>query len=341
MKENKDFKNFIAATSQLGEDFLLTQGAGGNTSFKSGEYLFIKASGLKLKDAGRKNIFVKVNFKKIVENINLKKSNPMDNTWDLSKKLKPSIETTMHSIMPQKYVFHLHCLNTISLVVQKNFKEELNKKFKNLNFSVIDYAMPGEPLTKTILDNFERFSPDVLFLSNHGLVVGSNNLHDALMKIDYISKVINKNESKKINFKSNQLIKYSSNSLYRPIKSNEANIIAYSNEFIKFATSGVLFPDQALFLGPKIFVVKNKNDFKEMQIKFNLNKPLPILIVPNQGILVPRNISNESEELVLALSIIISKLPKKAKLNYLNKYQVNEIVNSSAEKYRLLINNSK
>ena len=78
-----------------------------------------------------------------------------------------------------------------------------------------------------------------------------------------------------------------------------------------------------------------------MQIKFNLNKPLPILIVPNQGILVPRNISNESEELVLALSIIISKLPKKAKLNYLNKYQVNEIVNSSAEKYRLLINNSK
>ncbi len=67
------FKNFIFTSMQLGNDFLLTQGSGGITSFKGGDHLYIKDSGLKLKDVGRENIFAKVNFKKNFENIYFKK----------------------------------------------------------------------------------------------------------------------------------------------------------------------------------------------------------------------------------------------------------------------------
>ena len=40
MIRNKDFKNFLTASRKLGENFYLTQGAGGNTSFKDGDYLY-------------------------------------------------------------------------------------------------------------------------------------------------------------------------------------------------------------------------------------------------------------------------------------------------------------
>ena len=117
--------------------------------------------------------------------------------------------------------------------------------------------------------------------------------------------------------------------------------MASQDEYIKYATSGVLFPDQALFIGPKIIVVENKKDVEEIERRYLLEKNLPLLIIPYSGILVPKNISNESEELVLALSIIIAKLGKGALINYLKESQVDQIINSNAEKYRLSINNSK
>ncbi|TIP96878.1 MAG: class II aldolase, partial [Mesorhizobium sp.] len=35
-----------------------------------------------------------------------------------ARKLRPSIETTVHALMRQRVVVHVHCVNTISLAVQ-------------------------------------------------------------------------------------------------------------------------------------------------------------------------------------------------------------------------------
>ena len=72
--------------------------------------------------------------------------------------------------------------------------------------------------------------------------------------------------------------------------------------------------------------------------KCKINEPLPIVIVPKSGVLVPRNISAQSEELVLALSIIISKIPEGTKVNFLRKKDINNLIMSNEEKYRIKIN---
>ncbi len=53
-----DFRTLSAA---LGQDPLQVQGPGGNTSIKSGDIMWIKASGTDLADAEHEDIFVAVN----------------------------------------------------------------------------------------------------------------------------------------------------------------------------------------------------------------------------------------------------------------------------------------
>ena len=52
-------------SKKIGDDLDLIQGAGGNTSEKIGDELWVKASGCWLSDALKKNIFISVNYKNI------------------------------------------------------------------------------------------------------------------------------------------------------------------------------------------------------------------------------------------------------------------------------------
>ena len=69
-----------------------------------------------------------------------------------------------------------------------------------------------------------------------------------------------------------------------------------------------------------------------------LNNYPKIIIIPNSGILVSNNISHSAEEIVFALTIIVSNIPRKSKINFLNKKNVNELVNWDSEIYRLNLN---
>ena len=81
--------SFLSASEEIGRDFNLIQGAGGNTSYKEGDSIFIKASGYKLRDSLDKDIFVEVNLKKLTKRIKDNIKDPLDGTWDKSKGKRP------------------------------------------------------------------------------------------------------------------------------------------------------------------------------------------------------------------------------------------------------------
>ena len=58
--------NLVNLSQRLGDDELVIQGSGGNTSLKVRDYLIIKASGKKLSLAKKENIFVTVDLKNIL-----------------------------------------------------------------------------------------------------------------------------------------------------------------------------------------------------------------------------------------------------------------------------------
>ena len=328
---------FLDASTLIGENINFVQGAGGNTSYKEGDNLYIKASGHKLKDSNKKNIFVEVNISKTLNQLN--KANPIKGAWDESKFLRPSIETTMHMIMPQKYVFHIHCLNTISWVVQKNFEKRFIDLFSDQNFQVIKYVKPGINLTKEIKKqiNHNNF-PEILFLSNHGLVIGSNTLSEVLYKTNLVSdrlKAQINNKSKADLFKLKKICK---NTPYKPSRFNAAHNIAFDPRYIDIAISGSMYPDHVVFLGTKTLTAESNEEILKIS-KANYLMKLPLIIVPNCGIIIPRDTSHEAEEMVLALSLIIEKIPKDRVINYLTNEEEAELVNWKEEHYRMKLNN--
>ena len=66
----EELKILSDLSEYLGKNLDLIQGAGGNTSVKVNEALWLKASGYWLSDAKQKNIFVPVNYKGIIDRLN-------------------------------------------------------------------------------------------------------------------------------------------------------------------------------------------------------------------------------------------------------------------------------
>ena len=81
-------------SEDLGKNLDLIQGAGGNTSVKVDEALWVKASGSWLSEANEKNIFIPVNYKGVIKRLENGNSDPVTeeviNTHK-TKTLRPSI----------------------------------------------------------------------------------------------------------------------------------------------------------------------------------------------------------------------------------------------------------
>ena len=110
-------------SARIGADPLLVQGAGGNTSVKHGEIMWIKASGKWLSEAAREDMFVPVHFKPLLAALreghpDAERAQKFIAGGHDANGLRPSIETSVHALLPQKIVAHVHCVSTIALAPQ-------------------------------------------------------------------------------------------------------------------------------------------------------------------------------------------------------------------------------
>ena len=98
-----------------------------------------------------------------------------------------------------------------------------------------------------------------------------------------------------------------------------------------------MYPDHVVFLPSGTFLIKDSKDIDKILNNIKSNHKRPILLIQNHGVLVPKDISEVSEEMVLALSDIIARIPGGRDICYLTKSEEDELLNWDAEKYRLRI----
>jgi rhamnose utilization protein RhaD (predicted bifunctional aldolase and dehydrogenase) len=216
-------------------DFLL--GGGGNTSFKDEKYIFIKASGFELASI-EEDGFVKLD-RNLLESI-FEKEYPAD--IDLRERLvlkdlmdsrvrgetsRPSIESLLHAILPYKYVIHTHPAIVNGLTCSKNGRNLAEKLF-NSRCIWIPYTTPGYLLAKLAkaelseYKNKHKLLPDIIFLENHGLVVGAENLDDIKKIHNFIIKTLKKQITLEPDFSPIQVSKEKIEKVYGRIKSYPA-----------------------------------------------------------------------------------------------------------------------
>ena len=172
-QKNSKLLSLRLLSAQIGADSLLVQGPGGNTSIKLDKVLWVKASGKNLIAANSEEIFIPINYKSVRQKLSEGVSDPLNGQTIgslTSSTLRPSIETSLHAIMTDPIVVHVHCVNTIGWAVTRNAKTALAKVLTGEKWGWIPYRRPGLPLAQEIVKrNLE--SAQTLILGNHGLVV--------------------------------------------------------------------------------------------------------------------------------------------------------------------------
>jgi NAD(P)-dependent dehydrogenase (short-subunit alcohol dehydrogenase family)/rhamnose utilization protein RhaD (predicted bifunctional aldolase and dehydrogenase) len=183
----------ITAISNLyGRDSHFVLAGGGNTSYKTDSVLYVKPSGVTLADIEESN-FVKLdreavrevfavddNLPAVVREATVKKI--MANAVCFDSNGRPSVEAPLHEIIPTKYVVHLHPAAVNGMSCGINGPELCKTLFPDALW--IDYIDPGFILAKTVANKIAEYKnsngsePRVIFLQNHGVFVGGDNVDE-------------------------------------------------------------------------------------------------------------------------------------------------------------------
>ncbi|NCO36369.1 MAG: hypothetical protein AUJ92_22270 [Armatimonadetes bacterium CG2_30_59_28] len=170
-------------------DFVIA--GGGNTSVKVGDRLLIKASGIPLAGITRDG-FVELDRRKVratlttdyskdlIEREAQVKSDLLAARVAPEKGTRPSVEAALHELMEYSYVVHVHATIVNGMTCGENGRRVARELFGD-DALWIDYCNPGYALAMNAVAAIENYlaghqgkCPKVLFLENHGVVVGAD-----------------------------------------------------------------------------------------------------------------------------------------------------------------------
>lgn len=336
----EDFDRLLALSARVGADPALVQGAGGNTSLKDDGVLWIKASGTWLRDSLSSDIMVPVGLSPLLAAIE-RDDQAAEKAQDfvVSERnpggLRPSIETTVHALMPRRIVVHVHCINTIALAVRGDAEAVLGERLGGLNWLFIPYVRPGLPLARAIR---ERIHPgtDVLILGNHGLVVAGDTVAEAEALLAQVSGLLSSPAREAPPPDIAGLKEAAEGSIYRLPSEPAAHRAASDAINCRIAEGGSLYPDHVIFLGAGSVVAGPDEDaagIAERVTAAGLPAPVSILF-PQRGVLIRDNATEGAEALARCLGDVTPLIDDHAPLHYLNEAENSELLNWDAEQYR-------
>lgn len=329
-----------ALSTSIGNDPHLTQAAGGNTSLKLGDTLWIKASGTWLKDAATDDIMVPVAMTPLLSAVEARDpAADRPQAFAIAalnpRKLRPSIETTVHALMPQRVVLHVHCVHTISLAVQADCEAQIAGRLRGLRWVFIPYFRPGLPLAQGIA---ERLRPgvDVLILGNHGLVVAGETVADAELLLKRVTTLLARPGRATAEPDINALRQLAGDSGYGLPADIEAHAVAIDPESCRMAGAGSLYPDHVIFLGQGSVVARpGENATRAIE---RCGAPPMAILFPGMGVLMRGDASAGAHAMQRCLADVTARVDVTAQLNYLTAAENDALVNWDAEQYRQKLN---
>ena len=186
----ENLKELISLSHKYGADPDYVLAGGGNTSWKSNEIMAVKASGTELGTITEDG-FVSLSMDKLrtirvtkyPDNREEREERALEDLMNSrlsGQKGRPSVESLLHAIIPDKYVVHTHPAIVNGLTCSLAGKEKAEKLFPD-NCIWIPLVDPGYILAKTIddvmavwMENHNGNLPDYIFLANHGVFLWGN-----------------------------------------------------------------------------------------------------------------------------------------------------------------------
>ncbi|MFD2651424.1 class II aldolase/adducin family protein [Brucella rhizosphaerae] len=316
-----EFDALVRLSAKVGQDPLLVQAAGGNTSLKIGDVMWIKASGTNLGDALERNIFVPTAWRDIARS--LKDGSPEADqpaTFLLGDGgLRPSIETCLHAVFDAAVVVHVHCVSTIALAVLLDGERRIKEHLSGIEWVWVPYRRPGAELGRMLIE--KRTKQNVAVLGNHGLLVAADSVADAetlLEEICYKLELVANSGA--------EIPPAPAPDGYTPLKRDHVLSRAMAvSRLRETALHGNMYPDHIIFCGPTIGRAEKPSG--------------EILIIDHEGRVSIRTDANAgAEALAGCLGNVLLRLPEDSQVSYLTIENVASLLNWDAEIYRQSLN---
>jgi len=184
----------VHLSNLVGRDLRLVQPGGGNTSIKltlagdggrTVDALAVKGSGTDLRTIGRRGF----TWLSLARLSTLRQADSMSDaemmrfmeSCRLAEGPAPSVETPLHSLLPQRVIVHTHDIATMSLTnVPDGTAQRLIIELFEGRIVYVPYARPGFPLARAVSCMLDRIPPDAfgLALAHHGLVVWGDSVQE-------------------------------------------------------------------------------------------------------------------------------------------------------------------
>ena len=325
----------IAWSARIGADPLLVQGGGGNTSVKQDGTLWVKASGTWLAQARERDIFVPLPLDEARAALGHADGESRLARLGAAHALRPSIETSLHALLPHPVVAHVHSVNTIAWAVRADAHVRLSALLQGLNWAWVPYRRPGYPLTQAVREALSERDADVLVLANHGLVVGAPDCAAAEALLGEVERRLALTERAS-----------AAPDLARLRAGNDLNwelpqdprVHALATDAVALAVArdGALYPDHAVFLGARAAVLDGADALSDAFARCVAAGGVApaFALLPGAGVLVAPGLSAGAQAMLLCLALVALRLRGDEDLVYLGDEDVAALVDWEAEAYR-------
>jgi rhamnose utilization protein RhaD (predicted bifunctional aldolase and dehydrogenase) len=252
--------------------------------------------------------------------------------------LRPSVETAVHAVIPQRVVIHVHSVRTIAWAARTQGLEKIGTLLNQFNWSWIPYTHPGIPLAIRIRQEAAK-RPEVLILENHGLVVAAEDFAPAERLLQAVEDSLDCPIREASGADLARLEGLTKDGDWEPAADGEVHSLALLSKSWEIAAAGTMFPDQCVYLGPGAAILQPQDTLSAAAERYRQAYDFePVfLIVPGAGVVTRRDIKRAARELLVCLKRVIERIPEDAQATYLPASQVARLMNWDAEKYRIAL----
>ena len=318
--QHSEVEALAGLSARLGHNPLLVQAGTGNTSIKIDGMLWIKASGKWLARANIEPIFTCLDL------LDVRRS--FEQGCDVGDSgdgfgpdhLRPSIETTMHAVLPHRVVVHVHSVNTIAWAVREDAPKSLSDRLGGLDWQWIPYVPSGLPLAQSIQRATAlRPHSSVFVLGNHGLVIGADSCEAAEWVLAEVERrlAVDPRPSPKHDSAMTSIIPGSSG--WRFPDDDGVHALAADHISRRILSHGILYPCQAIFLGkapPPVYHAANGSNGIR-RVNGELDSHSAFMIVENRGVMVRANLAQAASEILTGLVHVVQRIPESTRIHYL------------------------
>jgi len=184
IQELIDISHFYGKNS----DYIIA--GGGNTSFKTADHMWVKASGTTLEDIAESGFAVLDRTKLACIAVNRYSDDPNRREQEIKddllranvhpeNRLRPSVESSLHDLIRYRFVVHTHPTMVNALLCSQHAEVEAKALFGN-EVMYIPYTDPGYILFKKIESELLKYrethdiDPHIILLENHGIFVSAD-----------------------------------------------------------------------------------------------------------------------------------------------------------------------